>query len=141
MLIVTKTALCSVVIAMMMVVIAFVITGSTIVSAFGTAMVLSIPILLPFIALYFMDIKSRKKPIEPLFYWLVLGAFIVTVILHIGWNYMMLADIMQKGSLGPEQGYWLLINLFGGFKALVVGAAIGVFCQLIYSGCFDKRSK
>ncbi|HEA16443.1 MAG TPA: hypothetical protein ENH88_08355 [Pseudoalteromonas prydzensis] len=136
--IITKIALCSVAIAMTMACLGFVMGGSTILSAIGTSIVLSIPILLPLIVLWFMDIKC-KKPIEALFYWLVLGSFVAPVMLHLGWNYMMLADIMQKGSLGAGQGYWLLINLFGGFKALIVGAAIGAISHLVFSAfCNDK---
>ncbi|MEH6395826.1 hypothetical protein [Pseudoalteromonas sp.] len=136
--IITKIALCSVAIAMTMACLGFVMGGSTILSAIGTSIVLSIPILLPFIVLYIMDMKC-KNPIEPLFYWLVLGSFVAPVMLHLGWNYMMLTDIMATGSLGAGQGYWLLINLFGGFKALIVGAAIGAICHLIFSAFFNER--
>lgn len=136
--IITKIALCSVAIAMTMACLGFVMGDSSILSAMGTTIILSIPILLPFIVLYIMDMKC-KKPIEPLFYWLVLGSFVAPIILHLGWNYMMLTDIMATGSLDAGQGYWLLINLFGGFKALIVGAAIGAICHLIFSAFFNER--
>ena len=37
----------------------------------------------------------------------------------------MLFDVINKGSMGPAQGYWLLILVFGSPKPISIGGIIG----------------
>ena len=129
----------SLITAMVMAFLGFYLGRNSFSEAIKMPLILSIPILIPFLIIWYLDIK-HKQLITSLFYWGLLGAFIASITLHIGINGLMLIDIIQKGSFGPAQGYWFLFSILGGVKALIVGGILGGISYFIFTTLINKTA-
>lgn len=94
------------------------------------ALLLSSPL---FIALFMLAIFCRHnfRIKHPLLSMTAISVFSCTAILHISWNSLMLLDVLQKGSLGPGQGYSGLVLWFGSVKTLFWGSVISLFIHYV----------
>ena len=107
----------------------FVSVGELVPDALMISLLISSPLILLCIVLILLGYfgKSLKNT---LFHYIVLGSFIGCCYFHVDFNLMMLLDVLNKGSLGPAQGYWLLILVFGSGKPIAIGGFIGFVVYL-----------
>jgi hypothetical protein len=130
--IIAKLSLFLTIISIALVSYTFVYANTPVAEALVTSLLISSPlILLCFSIILFEYIGKSLK--NSFFYYIVLGSFIGCCYFHIEFNLMMLFDVLNKGSLGPAQGYWLLILVFGCAKPISIGGFIGFITYLLLS--------
>lgn len=113
----------------LLIALAFVIGQESIFSAVLISLLLSLPLVIICFFINLLKFKGNTKN-NSLMFCITYGSFIVCFVFHVSFNLLMLVDVIQKASLGPAQGYWLLILLFGSLKAIAFGSLLGAISYL-----------
>lgn len=103
--------------------ITFALGTGDVVESFVMSVLVSLPVIILYGWVYGTKLKTRSVR-ESLGYSLVFGALVFNLVFHFSFNALMALDALTKGSLGPAQGYWLLISIGGSFQACFYGAIV-----------------
>jgi hypothetical protein len=103
--------------------ITFAIGGGGVVDSLLIAVLISLPVIILYGLVFGTRLKTGNVR-ESLGYSLVFGALAFTLVFNFSLNAVMALDTLIKGSLGPAQGYWLLISIGGSLQACFYGAIV-----------------
>lgn len=120
------------IISIVLILCTFMYGDETITSSLVASLVISSPLILLYFCIVFFEYHWRTLK-DSIFYYIALGSFLGCSIFHIWFNTLMLIDVLHKGSLGPAQGYWLLILVFGSYKPIAAGCLFGAITYLWFN--------
>ncbi|WP_210458697.1 hypothetical protein [Vibrio crassostreae] len=103
----------------------FIYGSQSYIEVITVSLVLSAPLIFTFVLVFLFcrdDVSDRYALLGTI----AICGHLFTVMLHVLWNGFMLADVINKDDLGPEQGYTGLILWVGSVKTMLLGLVVGL---------------
>lgn len=111
---------------------------------FMDALALSLLFSIPFAIMAFLFYRFKQNQLgfkNSVLYSILLFSFIFISVLYLAFNTFMFISVFQQQSLGPAQGYWLLILVGSTIKAVLYGAITGLVLHFGYKLWSKAQSK